>query len=87
LLDLLAEDARDRGDLDEAIRLLDAAIEAEPLDEGRYLEAAELLLAQGRRGSAGALVNRAGKIREDLGLPPSPRLERLRKATQPLTRA
>ena len=86
LLDLLAEDAVERGDVDEAIRLLDRAQEAEPLDEDRYLRAAELLLFQGRRGSARALVERASAVREELDLGPSQRLERLRAATAPTER-
>ena len=81
LLDTLAADARERGDLDEAVRLLERGIAAEPLDEARHLAAAELLLRQGRRGAAGALVDRAAAVREDLGLVASPRLERLRAAT------
>jgi DNA-binding SARP family transcriptional activator len=67
LLDLLADDAVERGDVDEAIRLLDQAQSAEPLDEERYVRAAELLLFQGRRGSAQALVERAWAP------PPAPR--------------
>jgi DNA-binding SARP family transcriptional activator/ATP/maltotriose-dependent transcriptional regulator MalT len=81
LLDLLAEDAVDRGDVDGAIRLLDQAQAAEPLDEDRYVRAAELLLFQGRRGSARALVERATDVRAELGLDESPRLVRLREAT------
>ncbi len=81
LLDLLVEDASERGEIDEAIRLLDRAIAAEPLDEDRHLRAAELMLFQGRRGSARSLVERAATIREELGLDPSPRIERLRAAT------
>jgi DNA-binding SARP family transcriptional activator len=82
LLDLLVADARERGDLDEAVRLLDEAIAAEPLDEERYLQGAEMLLAQGRRGSARGLVERAEAMRAELGLLTSPRLERLRRATR-----
>ena len=63
LLDALAADARERGDLDEAVRLLERGIAAEPLDEARHLAAAELLLRQGRRGAAGALVERAAAVR------------------------
>ena len=57
------------------------AIAAEPLDEDRHMRAAELLLFQGRRGSARSLVERAATIRDELGLELSPRLERLRAAT------
>lgn len=81
LLDVVIEDAVERGDVDEAVRLLDRAIEAEPLDEGRYLRCAELLLLQGRRGGAHGLVERAAELRARLGLPDSPRLARLRDAT------
>ncbi len=83
LLDVLAADARERGDLDEAIRLLDRAIEAEPLDETRSLTCGELLLQQGRRGSARLVVQRAAALRDQLGLRPSPRAERLLAATGP----
>ena len=82
LLDLLSDDAVERGDLDEAIRLLDQAQVAEPLDESRYVRAAELLLFQGRRGSAAVLVERALKLRAGLGLPETPTLTRLRDATR-----
>jgi DNA-binding SARP family transcriptional activator len=80
LLDLLAEDAVERGEVDEAIRLLDRAQAAQPLDEDRYLRAAELLLFQGRRGSARALVDRAAEVGAELGLEESQRLVRLRAA-------
>ena len=81
LLDLLTDDAVDRGDVDEAIRLLDQSQEAEPLDEERYLRAAELLIFQGRRGSAARLVERAARVQEELGVPESARLARLRAST------
>ena len=38
---------------------------------------------QGRRGSARDLVDRAVELRDELRLPPSPRLERLVAATRP----
>jgi len=81
LLDLLTDDAVDRGDVDEAIRLLDRSQEAEPLDEERYLRAAELLVFQGRRGSAARLVERAAGVQAELGIPESSRLARLRAST------
>ncbi|MFN8112084.1 MAG: BTAD domain-containing putative transcriptional regulator [Solirubrobacterales bacterium] len=81
LLDLLTDEAVERGDVDEAIRLLDQAQETEPLDEDRYLRAAELLLFQGRRGSARELVGRAVEVCSRLGLEESSRLARLRAAT------
>ena len=82
LLDLLSDDAVERGDLDEAIRLLDQAQIAEPLDESRYVRAAELLLFQGRRGSAPPCWSSArSRCARGLGLPETPTLNRLRDAT------
>ena len=72
LLDLLADDAVVRGDLDEAVQLLDLAIAAEPFELARYLVAARALIAQGRRASAIELSARAGVVADELGiaLPP-----------------
>jgi DNA-binding SARP family transcriptional activator len=77
LIDGLVEDAVDRGDVDEAIRLLERAVEAEPLDEDRLLRAAELRLFQGRRGTARTLVERVLALRAELGIALDPRLRRL----------
>ena len=82
LLELLVDDAVDRGELDEAIRLLERLQEAEPLDEEPYLRAAELLLFQGRRGSARSFVERAVAVCDELGLKPSARVQRLRAAVE-----
>ncbi|MCU1387991.1 MAG: hypothetical protein JWL72_1329 [Ilumatobacteraceae bacterium] len=68
LADLVAHDAVERGDLDDAIHLFDAAIAAEPMDESRYVEAASVLIRQGRRGTARDLVERAVRLADDLGL-------------------
>jgi DNA-binding SARP family transcriptional activator len=84
LVDDLVDDACARGDLAEAVRLLDRAIEIQPLDEARYLRSAELLLQQGRRGSAHAVARRAADIRDALSLPRSPQLQRLLASTAPL---
>ena len=58
LLDLLSDEAVERGDLDEAIRLLDQAQVAEPLDESRYVRAAGIPALPGpprlRGGPGGA---------------------------------
>ena len=77
LLHLLVEDAVARGELDEAVRLLERAAEAEPLDESWPIRAAELLLFQGRRGSARPLVERVVAMRAGAGLDPDRRLARL----------
>ncbi len=77
VLDVLAADAEARGDVDEAIRHLEEGIAAEPLDEPRYVRAARLCLAQGRRGTARGFADRAGAVLDDLGLPRSAELESL----------
>ncbi|MGO9793558.1 MAG: hypothetical protein ACLP8S_29760 [Solirubrobacteraceae bacterium] len=50
MLDLLAADCARRQDVDEAIRLTQRAIDAEPNDEQRYVQFARLLVSQGRAG-------------------------------------
>lgn len=52
LLDLCADVASDRGDLDEARRVTELAIDLAPYDDARYLRAATALLERGRRGAA-----------------------------------
>lgn len=74
LVDLVIEDAIARDDLDEAVTWLDAAIEAEPVDERRHVTAAELLLRQGRRSAARAMVERGIAAVAELGVAPSPAL-------------
>jgi ATP/maltotriose-dependent transcriptional regulator MalT/DNA-binding SARP family transcriptional activator len=59
LLDLLAATAERERDLDEAIRLIERAIEAQPYDEERYQRLARLLAAAGRTGSARAVLSQA----------------------------
>ncbi len=68
LADLVADDAIERGDLDDSIHLLDGAIAAEPMDEARYVKAASALIRQGRRGTARDLVDRAVRLADELGL-------------------
>jgi DNA-binding SARP family transcriptional activator len=58
LADLVAADSIARGDLDEAARLLDLGIAAEPLDESRALQLCELLTQQGRVSMARAVAQR-----------------------------
>lgn len=74
LLDLAAAHARAADDVDDAIRLVQRAIDTEPYDEDRYLHLATLLASQGRAGSARAALRRARAALEELGLPPSERL-------------
>lgn len=74
LIDIVAEDSFARGDLDEGMRLLDMGIEHEPLEERRYLVAAQALLAGGRRAAAREVVQRAAGALGELGLPLSTEL-------------
>jgi DNA-binding SARP family transcriptional activator len=71
LLDLLAADAERRDEVDEAVRVLRRATEAEPYDESRYVHLAELLVSQGRTGSARAVLGRVRAALDELGLDPS----------------
>jgi ATP/maltotriose-dependent transcriptional regulator MalT/DNA-binding SARP family transcriptional activator len=71
LLDLLARDAAERGETDEAIRLLEEAIEADRYDERRYLAVARLLLRQGRRGRALEVLRASAAALHELDLEPS----------------
>jgi DNA-binding SARP family transcriptional activator len=70
LLDLCAGWAADAGDLDEALRCLERAIDLAPEDEERYLSAARHLLALGRRGAARCMVRRARSVVDGLGVRP-----------------
>ena len=71
LLDLLALRAQATGEVDEAARLVQRAIEVEPYDEERYVRLADLFTSQGRVGSARAVLRRARAVLDDLGLPAS----------------
>ena len=70
LLDLCADWAARAGDLDEAVRCLERAIELAPDEEERYLSAARHLLTQGRRGAARRMVQGARSVVETLGVQP-----------------
>lgn len=82
VLDTLATEARDEGDVDEAEECLRAGIEADPNDESRYIALAELLAACRRPGAALAVLARARAAAAELELPVSPSVvdleERLR---------
>ncbi len=71
VLELLIDAAIADDDVDEAIRLSERAIEADPLDDDRYLTVAGLLLDRGRLSGARAMLERAAAVRADLALPPS----------------
>jgi DNA-binding SARP family transcriptional activator len=68
LLDLCAEAAARRGDLDESRRLVQRTIELAPYEDDRYLRVAAILQAQGRRGAALSVIRRARSTLATLGL-------------------
>jgi DNA-binding SARP family transcriptional activator len=74
LLDVVSEDAIERGDFDEADRLLDEAIKVDPLDEVRYVRLARALIAQGRTRRAKRVADQALAIAADLGAEPTDEL-------------
>jgi DNA-binding SARP family transcriptional activator len=74
LVDIVVDDAFERGDLDDAVRSLDAAIAIEPLEESRYVRMCEALLVQGRRATAREVGERASTMLDELGLTPGPAL-------------
>jgi DNA-binding SARP family transcriptional activator len=77
LLDLLTADAAARREPERAVAYLERAIASDPYDERRYLHGSEILLAIGRRGPALGLLDRARRMMEELGLPPSGALVQL----------
>lgn len=82
LIDLVVAESLERGDLDEALALLDVAIALEPLDDDRYVLAAKALLQQGRRASAADLLAAGVRQFEELGLVPGIGLVRLWEAVR-----
>lgn len=79
LIDALAQSAARAGDITEALHRLEEAIAADPYDESRHLFAANLLLSAGRHGPAHRLLNEAEQALAELGLGPTPELQRLRR--------
>lgn len=69
LLDLCARAAAERGDLDEARRMVERTIELAPYEDDRYLRVARILNEQGRRGAALSVLRRARSTLAELGVP------------------
>jgi DNA-binding SARP family transcriptional activator len=69
LLDVCAGAAAQRGDLDEARRMVERTIELAPYDDDRYLKVASILQEQGRRGAALSVLRRARSTLAELGVP------------------
>jgi DNA-binding SARP family transcriptional activator len=85
LLDLCAGAAAERGDLDEARRLVERTIELAPYDEGRYLSVATILRDQGRRGAALSVLQRARSTLARLGIDPPRELVELEESVGAIT--
>jgi DNA-binding SARP family transcriptional activator len=85
VLDLCAAAAAERGDLDEARRLVDRAIELAPYDEARYLNVALILRDQGRKGAALAVLRRARSTLAQIGLDAPPALVELEESLAEIT--
>lgn len=79
LLDLLADDAVERGEVDEAVRLTRRGIDAEPYDEGRYVRLATWLRSQGRVGTARTVLARGRAALAELSLVPSDRFRQVER--------
>lgn len=79
LLDLCADVARARGDLDEMRRVLEMTIDLAPYDDDRYLRAASLLADQGQRGAALTVLRRARSALAELGFEAPASLTRLER--------
>lgn len=68
VVDHLARVAATRGQLEDALELVELALELEPHAEERYLFASEVLLGAGRRGAAAMMLRRADAALTELGL-------------------
>lgn len=77
LLDLCAEAAADRGDLDEARRMVERTIELAPYEDDRYLKVAVILSDQGRKGAALSVLRRARSALAQIGIDPPEALSAL----------
>jgi DNA-binding SARP family transcriptional activator len=64
-------------DVDEAIRLGERLIDAEPHDEAHYVRLVRVMLADGRTGAARQVIVRAREALSELGVRPSRHLEEL----------
>ena len=81
LADAVAADAEARGDTEEAARLLDLALEIEPLDEVRTLRLCEMLQSSGKAMSASGVAKRCIGLLTELGLEPGAELTRYATVT------
>jgi DNA-binding SARP family transcriptional activator len=82
LLDEVIKDSIERGELDDAIRHLEQAIECEPLDEARHVQLVTALVRQGRLASARHALSDAQRVADELGVPHSAELRALADAVR-----
>jgi ATP/maltotriose-dependent transcriptional regulator MalT/DNA-binding SARP family transcriptional activator len=82
LLDLLAAHDAARGDANEAVRLLEKAIEADPYEETRYVLLAGIHRQRGATGRALEVARRGLAAMRELGVAPSPALSELGRVAQ-----
>jgi LuxR family transcriptional regulator, maltose regulon positive regulatory protein len=68
VLDLCATAAAERGDLDEARRMVERSLEIAPFEEDRYLRVARILRDQGKEGAALSVLRRARAVLAPLGI-------------------
>jgi LuxR family transcriptional regulator, maltose regulon positive regulatory protein len=80
LLDLATDEAEEREEFDEAMRLLRRAIDAAPHEESRYVRLARLRVSQGRIGSARSLLRRARAALTEVGLETSADFDSLQRS-------
>jgi len=72
LFDTLEMDASKRGEIAEALQVIERAIELDPYDEARYLRGAKLLAGRGSTSLALSMIRRGQAAMGRLGLPTSP---------------
>jgi DNA-binding SARP family transcriptional activator/ATP/maltotriose-dependent transcriptional regulator MalT len=80
LLDVCADAAATRGDLDDLRRVVEMSIDLAPYDDERYLRAAAALLQEGRKGAALSVVRHARAALAELGIEPPSHLLRLERS-------
>ncbi len=77
LLDLVTSDAIERGDLDDAARVLDVAIGVDPFEESRHVRLGRVLVRQGRTQAARRITRRGLDACAELDVEPSDDLRAL----------
>jgi DNA-binding SARP family transcriptional activator len=68
LADLCSRAAAERGDLDEARRLVERAMLSDPYEPDHYLAVARILARRGQHGGALSVLRRAGEVLAPLGI-------------------